>query len=46
MKVCLIFPWRRRIFDSNHLIFHAAGPDQSAFLEQYGRHVLPRLREN
>ena len=30
----------------NHLIFHAAGPDQSAFIEQYGRHVLPRLREN
>ena len=22
----------------NHLNFHAAGPDQSAFIEQYGRH--------
>jgi coenzyme F420-dependent glucose-6-phosphate dehydrogenase len=22
----------------NHLIFHAAGPDHSAFIEQYGRH--------
>jgi len=29
----------------DHLIFHSAGPDQSAFLEQYGRSVLPRLRE-
>jgi coenzyme F420-dependent glucose-6-phosphate dehydrogenase len=30
----------------NHLIFHAAGPDQRAFLEGYGRDVLPRLRQN
>src|SRR5882724_174202 len=28
----------------NHLIFHAAGLDQRAFLEGYGQHVLPRLR--
>jgi len=30
----------------NHLIFHAAGLDQRAFLEGYGQHVLPRLRQN
>ena len=29
----------------NHLIFHSAGPDQRAFIEAYGRHVLPRLRQ-
>ena len=29
----------------DHLIFHAAGPDQRAFVEGYGRDVLPRLRE-
>jgi coenzyme F420-dependent glucose-6-phosphate dehydrogenase len=29
----------------NHLIFHSAGPDQRAFLEGYGRDVLPRLRK-
>ncbi|MDB5901234.1 MAG: family F420-dependent class oxidoreductase [Betaproteobacteria bacterium] len=29
----------------DHLIFHCAGPDQRAFLEGYGRDVLPRLRE-
>jgi coenzyme F420-dependent glucose-6-phosphate dehydrogenase len=29
----------------DHLIFHAAGPDQSAFIEQYGRLVLPQLRK-
>ena len=29
----------------DHLIFHAAGPDQRAFIEGYGRDVLPRLRE-
>jgi coenzyme F420-dependent glucose-6-phosphate dehydrogenase len=28
----------------DHLIFHSAGPDQRAFLEGYGRDVLPRLR--
>jgi coenzyme F420-dependent glucose-6-phosphate dehydrogenase len=28
----------------NHLIFHSAGPDQGAFLESYGRQVLPKLR--
>jgi coenzyme F420-dependent glucose-6-phosphate dehydrogenase len=27
-----------------HLIFHAPGPDQRRFLEQYSREVLPRLR--
>ncbi len=30
----------------NHLIFHAAGPDQHTFLDGYGRHVLPRLRQS
>ena len=29
----------------DHLIFHSAGPDQQAFIEAYGRDVLPRLRE-
>lgn len=29
----------------NHLIFHSAGPDQRAFIEAYGRDVLPRLRK-
>jgi coenzyme F420-dependent glucose-6-phosphate dehydrogenase len=29
----------------DHLIFHAAGPDQRAFLEGYGRDVLPKLRK-
>jgi coenzyme F420-dependent glucose-6-phosphate dehydrogenase len=29
----------------DHLFFHSAGPDQRAFLEGYGRTVLPRLRE-
>jgi coenzyme F420-dependent glucose-6-phosphate dehydrogenase len=29
----------------NHLFFHCAGPDQRAFLEGYGRDVLPRLRD-
>jgi hypothetical protein len=29
----------------DHLIFHSAGPDQRAFLDGYGRDVLPRLRE-
>jgi len=29
----------------DHLIFHSAGPDQRAFLEAYGREVLPRLRQ-
>ncbi|HXJ01725.1 MAG TPA: TIGR03557 family F420-dependent LLM class oxidoreductase [Micropepsaceae bacterium] len=29
----------------DHLIFHSAGPDQQAFIEAYGRHVLPRLRQ-
>jgi coenzyme F420-dependent glucose-6-phosphate dehydrogenase len=29
----------------DHLIFHSAGPDQRAFLEGYGRDVLPQLRE-
>ncbi|MGE0314076.1 MAG: glucose-6-phosphate dehydrogenase (coenzyme-F420) [Lautropia sp.] len=27
-----------------HLVFHAPGPDQAAFLQRYGREVLPRLR--
>jgi coenzyme F420-dependent glucose-6-phosphate dehydrogenase len=29
----------------DHLIFHSAGPDQQAFIEAYGRDVLPRLRQ-
>jgi coenzyme F420-dependent glucose-6-phosphate dehydrogenase len=29
----------------DHLFFHSAGPDQHAFLEGYGRDVLPRLRQ-
>jgi coenzyme F420-dependent glucose-6-phosphate dehydrogenase len=28
----------------DHLIFHSAGPDQQAFIEGYGRDVLPSLR--
>ena len=28
----------------DHLIMHSAGPDQRAFIEGYGRDVLPRLR--
>lgn len=28
----------------DHLIFHCGGPDQRAFIEAYGREVLPRLR--
>jgi coenzyme F420-dependent glucose-6-phosphate dehydrogenase len=37
----------RRYIDMgfDHLIFHSAGPDQRAFLEGYGRDVLPRLRK-
>lgn len=30
----------------DHLIFHSAGPDQRAFIKNYGREVLPRLRES
>jgi coenzyme F420-dependent glucose-6-phosphate dehydrogenase len=29
----------------DHLIFHSAGPDQQAFIEGYGRDVLPKLRQ-
>lgn len=29
----------------NGLIFHSAGPNQSEFIEAYGREVIPRLRE-
>jgi coenzyme F420-dependent glucose-6-phosphate dehydrogenase len=29
----------------DHLIFHAAGPGQRAFIEAYGRYVLPKLRK-
>jgi coenzyme F420-dependent glucose-6-phosphate dehydrogenase len=29
----------------DHLIFHSAGPDQRAFVESYGKHVLPQLRQ-
>jgi coenzyme F420-dependent glucose-6-phosphate dehydrogenase len=29
----------------DHIFFHAAGPDQRAFIEGYGRDVLPRLRQ-
>lgn len=28
-----------------HLYFHSAGPDQRAFIENFGRDVLPRLRQ-
>jgi coenzyme F420-dependent glucose-6-phosphate dehydrogenase len=28
----------------NHLVFHAPGPDQAAFLQLYGEEILPRLR--
>src|SRR5712692_3178280 len=28
----------------NYLIFHSAGPNHRAFIEGYGRDVLPRLR--
>jgi len=28
-----------------HLVFHAPGPDQSRFLETYGKTILPKLRE-
>ena len=27
-----------------HLVFHAPGPDQAAFLRRYGDEILPRLR--
>jgi coenzyme F420-dependent glucose-6-phosphate dehydrogenase len=30
----------------DHLIFHSPGPDQQAFIENYGRQVLPALRHN
>jgi coenzyme F420-dependent glucose-6-phosphate dehydrogenase len=29
----------------DHLVFHSAGPDQRAFIEAYGKHVLPQLRQ-
>jgi coenzyme F420-dependent glucose-6-phosphate dehydrogenase len=29
-----------------HLYFHTAGPDQRAFLDGYGRDVLPRIRQH
>lgn len=29
-----------------HLYFHSAGPDQKAFIEGYGRDVLPHLRQS
>lgn len=29
----------------DHIIFHSAGPDQRAFIESYGKHVLPPLRQ-
>jgi coenzyme F420-dependent glucose-6-phosphate dehydrogenase len=29
----------------NVIFLHVAGPDQRAFLERYGRDVLPRLRD-
>ncbi|MEO1115056.1 MAG: glucose-6-phosphate dehydrogenase (coenzyme-F420) [Pseudomonadota bacterium] len=28
----------------NHLVFHAPGPDQARFLQQFSDHVMPRLR--
>lgn len=27
-----------------HIYFHSAGPDQRAFLESYGRDILPKVR--
>lgn len=30
----------------DHLVFHCGGPDQQAFIEGYGRDVLPRLRSS
>jgi len=37
----------QRYIDSgfDHLFFHSASPDQRAFLEGYGRDVLPQLRQ-
>ncbi len=29
----------------NQLFFHSAGPDQTAFINDYGRDVLPRLKQ-
>jgi len=29
----------------DHLMFHSAGPDQRRFIESYGKHVLPQLRQ-
>lgn len=29
----------------DQIFFHSAGPDQRAFIEEYGRDVLPRLRQ-
>ena len=29
----------------DQLFFHSAGPDQRAFIDGYGRNVLPRLRQ-
>ncbi|HZS94440.1 MAG TPA: TIGR03557 family F420-dependent LLM class oxidoreductase [Chloroflexota bacterium] len=29
-----------------HVYFHSAGPDQKAFLEGYGKDVLPKIRQN
>jgi coenzyme F420-dependent glucose-6-phosphate dehydrogenase len=29
----------------DHLFFHSAGPDQHAFIQNYGRDVLPQLRQ-
>ncbi len=28
-----------------HLVFHGPGPDQTRFIEAYGKEILPRLRE-
>jgi coenzyme F420-dependent glucose-6-phosphate dehydrogenase len=30
----------------DELIFHSAGPDQLGFIQNYGKHVLPELRES
>jgi coenzyme F420-dependent glucose-6-phosphate dehydrogenase len=29
----------------DYLVFHSAGPDQRGFIENYGKHVLPQLRQ-
>jgi coenzyme F420-dependent glucose-6-phosphate dehydrogenase len=39
--------WAQKYIDMGFdgLIFHSAGPNQEEFIQAYGRHVIPRLRE-